>query len=76
MASKTGLNAPDLGPVQWRKSSYSGGGESQCVEIADVPSWGGFAVRDSKNPDGPAIVFDATAFTALITAIQDARFVI
>ncbi|MFI8515395.1 DUF397 domain-containing protein [Streptomyces sp. NPDC085460] len=74
MASKTGLHAPDLGPVQWRKSSYSGGGESQCVEIADVPSKGGVAVRDSKNPSGPAIVFDTTAFTALVTTIQDGHF--
>ncbi|MFF7183178.1 DUF397 domain-containing protein [Streptomyces sp. NPDC008121] len=49
-------------------------GESQCVEIADVPPWGGVAVRDSKNPRGPAIAFEMAAFAVLITTIQDARF--
>lgn len=35
----------------WRKSSYSGGGNGECLEVADghpvVP------VRDSKRPQGP-----------------------
>ncbi|MFE5302143.1 DUF397 domain-containing protein [Streptomyces sp. NPDC056632] len=57
----------------WRKSSYSGG-EGECVEIAGVPSWGGVAVRDSKNPSGPAILFDTTALTALLTTIQGSHF--
>ncbi|MFF5491527.1 DUF397 domain-containing protein [Streptomyces virginiae] len=37
---------------------------------------GGVAVRDSKNPSGPAIVFDMTTFIALVTTIQDGRFAI
>ena len=40
----------------WRKSSYSGGDEGSCVEVLDnLPAV--VPVRDSKNPDGPALVF-------------------
>ncbi|WP_406344762.1 DUF397 domain-containing protein [Streptomyces sp. NBC_00648] len=44
----------------WRKSSYSGNQGGECVEIAALPST--VAVRDSKNPHGPAIRFDPAAF--------------
>ncbi|MDV5143275.1 DUF397 domain-containing protein [Streptomyces sp. SBC-4] len=71
--ARSDLRTASLEGASWRKSSYSGG-EGECVEIADVPSHGGIAVRDSKNPSGPAIVFDTAAFAALITTIQDARF--
>jgi Domain of unknown function (DUF397) len=36
--------------LRWRKSSYSGNGGGNCVEVAsNLPD--GVAVRDSKNPD-------------------------
>uniref|UniRef100_UPI00099D52EE DUF397 domain-containing protein n=1 Tax=Streptomyces odonnellii TaxID=1417980 RepID=UPI00099D52EE len=42
----------------WRKSSYSNPNGGSCVEVADgVP--GLVPVRDSKNPDGPAIAIPA-----------------
>lgn len=52
----------------WRKSSYSSSHSSDCVEV-------GFgrdeiAVRDSKNPDGPALSFPAATFTAFLTATK------
>jgi hypothetical protein len=37
------------------KSSYSGGGQANCVELAALPD-GGRAVRDSKNPDGATLI--------------------
>ncbi|MEU2157592.1 DUF397 domain-containing protein [Streptomyces sp. NPDC019396] len=64
------LHTASLEGAAWRKSSYSGG-EGECVEIADAPSHGGIAVRDSKNPSGPAIVLAVPAFVTLIDAIQD-----
>lgn len=38
----------------WRKSSFSGGDDPNCVEVAHLP--GAVAFRDSKNPDGPLLV--------------------
>ena len=39
--------------AEWRKSTYSNG-QAECVEItADLP--GITAIRDSKNPHGPAL---------------------
>ncbi|MCT2593431.1 DUF397 domain-containing protein [Streptomyces sp. N2-109] len=47
----------------WWKSSFSDGGQ-QCVEVADVRgTHRGIAVRDSKHPAGPALLFDADQFT-------------
>lgn len=56
---------------RWRKSSYSGNGGGNCVEVATA---GGIvAVRDSKNPDGPSLAFspdDWRAFAAQAKAGQ------
>lgn len=60
----------DLSTATWYKSSYSGGGGDECLEVADgdptlVP------VRDSKNPHGPKLVFQAPAWTAFVNAIRN-----
>lgn len=72
MASKAGLYAPDLGPVEWRKSTYSGGGESQCVEVADLTAteFESVAVRDSKVKNGPTFLVTPAAFAAFIGGIR------
>ena len=58
----------DLNRADWRKSSYSGNNGGACVEVArNLP--GVVAVRDSKDPHGPALIFtraDWAAFTALL----------
>jgi hypothetical protein len=55
-------------PLQWRKSSYSGGPQSSCVEAARYRD--GLAVRDSKDPAGPALAFAATDWAAFVTAVR------
>lgn len=56
--------------AEWRKSSRSSGNGGQCVEVAgNLP--GVVAVRDSKNPDGPALAVspgDWRAFTDRVKA--------
>jgi Domain of unknown function (DUF397) len=48
----------DLSSAQWKKSSHSGNNGGQCVEVAsNLP--GIVAVRDSKDPAGPALTFTA-----------------
>ncbi|MER7418968.1 DUF397 domain-containing protein [Micromonospora peucetia] len=55
----------DLSSAQWRKSTRSGASGGNCVEVADnLP--GVVAVRDSKDPSGPALAFAPTAWRAFV----------
>jgi hypothetical protein len=62
----------DLSRASWRKSSYSGGGSANCVEVAVLP--GAVAIRDSKDPSGPVHVVPAEAFASLIAGIKRGDF--
>ncbi|MEU9041005.1 MULTISPECIES: DUF397 domain-containing protein [unclassified Kitasatospora] len=59
---------PEIPTQGWYKSSYSAQA-TECVETGRVVS-SGMAVRDSKDPHGPALAFPADAWTAFITAIK------
>ncbi|MFF0160267.1 DUF397 domain-containing protein [Streptomyces sp. NPDC005263] len=61
--------APDLSTAVWRKSSYSDGGDSNCVEIADGNP-GLVPVRDSKTPAARPLVFPAAAWSAFVERIK------
>ena len=63
-------NPNDASALQWRKSSHSGNG--QCVEVATPRQ--GVAVRDSKDPLGPSLVFTAEAWAAFITDVSSESF--
>ena len=56
--------------AEWRKSSRSGGNGGNCVEVARNLSRV-VAVRDSKNPNGPALGFDTTSWTSFVGAIKE-----
>ncbi|MFD9356428.1 DUF397 domain-containing protein [Streptomyces sp. NPDC060031] len=74
MTSQKTLHAIELTEAAWFKSSFSDGGE-QCVEVADLSRTvhAGIAVRDSKNPDGPALLLGPTAFSAFIQSTRIVR---
>ena len=57
----------DLSNARWRKSSYSGSA-SDCVEVAFVGE--GVATRDSKDPNGPALVFTRAEWATFLTALR------
>jgi hypothetical protein len=58
----------------WRKSSYSGGNGGQCVEVATTNLPGLVAVRDSKNPDGPRLIFTPDEWHAFVSGVRDGEF--
>ncbi|WP_078841343.1 DUF397 domain-containing protein [Streptomyces acidiscabies] len=53
------------GRAAWSTSSYSNNG-GNCVEAAPL--------RDSKNPDGPALLMPPAAFRTFLTGVRDGRF--
>ncbi|WP_275464356.1 DUF397 domain-containing protein [Streptomyces noursei] len=56
----------------WYKSSYSGGGQGECLEVATghphIP------VRDSKRPAGPALSFSPASWAAFVSAVRWGEF--
>lgn len=52
----------------WRKSTYSNGTGGNCVEVTDLPN--GRAVRDSKHPQGPILVFATDQWRAFVHDIK------
>jgi hypothetical protein len=63
--------APD---AMWLKSSYSQETGNNCIEVAALGSTGEVAVRDSKDPSGPALLFPADAFAGFVRAVREGRF--
>ncbi|MCW8219040.1 DUF397 domain-containing protein [Streptomyces griseolus] len=60
---------PGCGAVTWRTSSYSNGQGGDCVEAADgFP--GVLPVRDGKRPQGPVLVFRASAWFAFVNELK------
>lgn len=64
---------PDLSALSWRKSARSNSSGGNCVEVAELPD-GGRAVRDSKDPSGPALKFTAAEWTAFLRGAKDGEF--
>ena len=63
----------DLTGAEWRKASYSNSNGGACVEVArNLP--GVVAVRDSKDPDGPALIFSPDEWRAFAAGIRGGEF--
>jgi hypothetical protein len=60
----------------WVKSSYSEGNGGDCVEFsrALTAAHGLVPVRDSKDPDGPALVFPAAGWSSFVSAVKRGEF--
>lgn len=65
-------SAPELAPAEtWFKSSYSDGTGQNCVEAAHIVEGPpGIALRDSKNPAGPALHLTPTTWSAFLTHLR------
>ncbi|MEV5137244.1 DUF397 domain-containing protein [Streptomyces syringium] len=64
----------DLSGMEWVESSHSNNNGGNCLEWAPahIPT-GTVPIRDSKNPDGPALLFPARSWRAFIAAVNEGR---
>jgi len=67
-----GVPATQLPGVKWQKSRRSNS-QGNCVEMAELPT-GEIAVRNSRFPDGPALVYTRAEIEALILGAKDGDF--
>lgn len=57
---------------EWRRSSYSTGSDTTCVEVSIRPT--GVAVRDSKNPLGPELHFSLLEWRIFVLGVRAGEF--
>ncbi|MFF7311649.1 DUF397 domain-containing protein [Streptomyces sp. NPDC008137] len=68
---RNGVRASKL-DARWIKSRHSNA-EGNCVEVAPLVD-GGIAMRNSRDPDGPALVYTAAEVAAFLAGAKDGEF--
>ncbi len=66
------MTEPEAAVQNWYKSSYSAQA-NDCVETGHLAS-AGMAVRDSKDPGGPALIFGADAWSSFLAGVKGGEF--
>lgn len=69
---QNGMSARQLSGATWRKSRYSGA-VGNCVEVAPLID-GEIAVRNSRYPDGPALIYTRDEMAAFVCGAKDGEF--
>ncbi|MFW5419866.1 DUF397 domain-containing protein [Nocardiopsis sp. CNT-189] len=72
MSAYNGIAASELHNVAWQKSQRSNS-RGSCVEMAKLPD-GSIAMRNSRFPAGPALVYTQAEIDALILGAKDGDF--
>jgi hypothetical protein len=73
MQISNGTRVTDLPTtLTWVRSRRSGGA-GNCVEVAKLPD-GDLAVRNSRDPLGPALIYTRAELAAFIGGAQDGDF--
>ena len=70
--SEAAIGAASTGAA-WIKSSYSGPTGGNCAEVAFVAD-GQVAMRNSRHPDGPVLVFTRAEWDAFLSGARDGEF--
>ena len=68
-----GVQASSLSGACWRKSARSGPTGGNCVEVAFLAG-GHVALRNSRQPDGPALIFTSGEWGAFLGGARDGEF--
>ncbi len=69
---RNGISAAQLPDAAWRKSRYSGA-MGNCVELAHLGG-GEIAMRNSRDPRGPALVYTRAEIEAFLAGAKDGEF--
>jgi Domain of unknown function (DUF397) len=72
MHAYNGMPAPELRGACWCKSRHSNPNGS-CVEVTGLPG-GVLAIRNSRDPAGPALIYPADGIAAFIRAAKEGKF--
>lgn len=64
--------APAPAAIRWRVSSWCAG-NGECVAVARLPS-GHVLVKDTKEPAGPQLRFDASEWRAFVAGVRAGEF--
>jgi hypothetical protein len=67
-----GMPASSLTDVTWEKSHYSNP-NGECVEVAVLPN-GEIAIRNSRYPSGPALVYTRAEIIAFLAGAKGGEF--
>ena len=71
MPASNGMPADQLA-VTWKKSRWSNP-SGNCVEVAALPD-GEIAMRNSRHPSGPALVYTRAEISAFLAGVKDGEF--
>jgi Domain of unknown function (DUF397) len=71
--TSNGVRASSLTGAAWRKSVRSGPTGGNCVEVAFLDG-GAIAMRNSRHPDGPALIFTRDEWNAFLGGARDGEF--
>lgn len=72
-ATYNGMSASALPGLHWQKSRRSNP-SGNCVEMAPLPGDDGIAVRNSRFPDGPALIYTQAEIAAFLGGVRDGDF--
>lgn len=70
---RNGMAAGTVPGAAWRKSHHSNP-DGSCVELSPLPRTHGVAMRNSRDPHGPALIFTSAEMEAFMLGVKSGEF--